>query len=798
MNAVRIRTLALCGCMTAALALPCVPVAAQDTAAEPAEAAPEPSAPGDIVVTATRQSQLLSKVPVSISAFSQKTLDTQGIRNVDDVTRFTPGLTLQRNGFGTQASISIRGINSSIGAGTVGVYVDDTPIQTRSIGYSSTNLYPQLFDLERVEVLRGPQGTLFGAGSQGGTVRFITPAPNLSDWHGYGRAELATVNNGGVTYEGGVAVGGPIVDDRVGFRASVSYRRDAGWIDRVTPDFVAANAGRAGFTRVVEEDSNRQGSLIARVALGFRLGDNITVTPSIQYQNTRLRDAYTYWDATSDRSESEFRNGQALRQPDHDKYVLPALRVEFNGPGFDVISNTSWFDRRHVRIDDYTNLIAGLYAGTNNVEVDTAGAPLLPGYRSYANMDNTYRNFTQEVRIQSQDPQARLTWVLGVFYNNLRQRAYEDIVDPQFGALIQYSTGLSLVAYTGFDLINGDLSLIADARTRDRQLAAYGEASFAIVDGLRIRAGARVSQNKFDGSNYATGPFNFATTQDSGRVKETPVTPKVSVEWQANPNNLFYATAAKGFRVGGTNPSIPVAACGADLAARGYDQSPPSYRSDSLWSYEGGVKSKLFGGGTQVAASVYHIDWSNIQQNVYLSGCGLQFTDNLGEVRSDGFDLQVNHRTGPLSLNLAVGYTDARYAKSQFATTGATMPRVRRGNAIEPRPWSVAAGGQYDVDLGGRDGYLRADYTFRGGKARIASQDPGTTSFDPDVLPSETEHQVNVRAGVVFGRLDLSVFANNLLDAHPRLTHYREGADPVFRETTLLPRTIGLTASYRY
>ncbi|HEY0269560.1 MAG TPA: TonB-dependent receptor [Sphingomonas sp.] len=762
-----------------------------------AQAAPAEN--GDIVVTATRQSQLLSKVPISVSAYSQKSLDVQGIRNINDVARFTPGISIERNGFGTQANISIRGIDSNIGAGTVGIYVDDTPIQTRSIGYSSTNLYPQLFDLERVEVLRGPQGTLFGAGSEGGTIRFITPAPSLEEWHEYARAELGAIDGGGTSYEAGLAVGGPIIKDKLGFRVSVDYRRDGGWIDRVVTDPVAANAARPGFTSIAEKNANHQGALVARAALTFQPFEDLKITPSILYQNTRLHDVYTYWDAESDPSRNVYRNGQALRQPDHDKYTLPALKIEYNGPGFDVIANTSWFSRTHRAIDDYTNLIAGIYAGSNNVEAGPDGNPLFPGYRAYATMKNSYHNFTQELRVQSQDPQARFTWVVGGFYNNLRESAVEDIIDPDFGEIIQYAYGAPIDVVTGFGIIDGQYSLLADGTSRDRQIAGYGEISYRIVGGLRARAGLRVSRNKFDSHNFATGAFNFATTDDRGKTSETPVTPKFSLEWQADRNTLLYATAAKGFRVGGANPSIPVAACGADLDARGYgDGAPTTYASDSLWSYEGGAKSKLFGGRTQISASVFHIHWKNIQQNVYLSGCGLQFTDNLGAVNSNGFDLQVNQKLGALTLNVAVGYTRARFSGDIFAQPGDAVPRIRKGDAIEPRPWTVVAGGQYDFSLLGRKSYLRADYTFRGGHAKTRYEDEDTTSYDPTILESQTESAVNLRAGLLFGPLDLSAFATNLLDDHPRLTHYAEGTDPIFRETTLTPRTVGLTASYRY
>ena len=164
--------------------------------AQTSATAPAAPAQSEIIVTATRRAERLQDVPISVSAFSQKTLDAQGLRSIDDLSRFSPGVTFTRNGLSgnyndASNSIAIRGIDSSAGAATTGIYVDDTPIQSRRIGFGTQNAYPQLFDLKRVEVLRGPQGALFGAGSEGGTVRFIAPAPSLSAVSAYGRAEVA-------------------------------------------------------------------------------------------------------------------------------------------------------------------------------------------------------------------------------------------------------------------------------------------------------------------------------------------------------------------------------------------------------------------------------------------------------------------------------------------------------------------------------------------------------------------------------------------------------------------------------
>ena len=185
----------------------------------------------EVVVTATRTSQLLSKVPLSVSAYTQETLDKQGIKSFSDIARYTPGVTFDEN----TKDVSIRGIKSNAGDATTGIYIDDTPIQLRTLGFNSNNTAPVVFDLDRVEVLRGPQGTLFGAGSEGGTVRYITPQPSLTRYSAYGRLEVAHTDQGAPSYEAGVAVGGPLVEDKLGFRVSVDQRRDGGYVDRIDP-----------------------------------------------------------------------------------------------------------------------------------------------------------------------------------------------------------------------------------------------------------------------------------------------------------------------------------------------------------------------------------------------------------------------------------------------------------------------------------------------------------------------------------------------------------------------------------
>src|SRR5450432_1056066 len=205
----------------------------------------------EIVVTATRREESISKVPISITALSQSDLDMKGIRDFSEMVRFTPGVAFDTSG--TNA-ISIRGISSSGGAGTTGIYIDDTPIQMRALGFNHDDTLPKTFDLYRVEVLRGPQGTLFGAGSEGGTVRYILTQPSVTKASTYARGEFSFTQYGEPSYEAGIAHGGPIIDGTLGFRASAWYRKDGGWIDRVDPTTRA----------VVDKNANTDESLVLR------------------------------------------------------------------------------------------------------------------------------------------------------------------------------------------------------------------------------------------------------------------------------------------------------------------------------------------------------------------------------------------------------------------------------------------------------------------------------------------------------------------------------------------------------
>src|ERR1700749_5305677 len=582
---------------------------AQTAPQKPAPAAQQPVAtePGggqieEVVVTATRRSEFLSKVPESVSAFTTEKMDTLGIKNFAAVARFTPGVTFDPD----SNSISIRGVSSDAGSGTTGIYLDDTPIQMRVLGFGSNNTLPAVFDLDRVEVLRGPQGTLFGAGSEGGTVRYITPQPSLTDYSVYAKSEISSTDGGAPSEEGGVAVGGPIIGDQLGFRVSAWIRHDGGWIDKVDDQT----------DQVTQKDTNYVDTYVLRGALAWQPTNGLTITPAIYYQNRDQNNLDQFWTALSDPDDGHFVTATPENMVDPDHFALSSLKMDYDLGSVEIISNTSYFDRREI-VNNYSGTLYNLSYFQQLVDRDhdpnydpcpgglcaqyallkkkdrpplllTDGLDL-PGYGddyiSNAFITNRQKNFTQEVRVQSTDSDARLTWIGGIFYAQNSQDSIEQINDPQLPQLTQYLWGEDMLTAWGEDLLaNGD-DYINDTVGHDWQIAGFGNATFAITDALKVQGGIRIAHTHFDFRNFADGPQNFGFSSGSGRKEENPITPMVGLTWQLNPDDMVYATWSKGYRIGGAKRPLPPS-CGNVQKANSYD-------SDTVTNYEVGTKDKF-------------------------------------------------------------------------------------------------------------------------------------------------------------------------------------------------------------
>jgi len=771
----------------------------------------EAQGPSEIVVTATRQAQVASRVPISISAYSQESMDVRGIKSLADVARFTPGIRFGRSAGGASNNISIRGIASDAGAGTTGIYIDDTPIQIRGLGFSSDNTLPAIFDLERVEVLRGPQGTLFGAGSEGGTVRFITPQPNLDHFQTYDRAEIAAVAHGGVNWETGAAIGGPIVPQKLGFRISAWHRRDAGYIDHVDNQ-----------TGMVDDKNINHGDVtVLRGALAYAPDDDLKLTLGITYQKRVTNASDNFFVGISDPGNGIFRTSTPEYRGSSDRWYQPSLNIQYSTGKVSITSISSYFERMNhtgysgtlYNLSYYQKCYldgCGFQSTGPGGSTDTNPGPLypfltptgidkrLPYYLSPSRVTNTQRLVTQELRLQSSDPNARLNWVVGLFYQHSRQRSTDELVDPLGNSFFNAVFGQSLEDFFSYPLYGQD-SYINNSVATESQIAGFANVTYGITEKLKLVAGGRYAQSKFSVVNFADGSQNGSRTEGSGKKTDKPFTPKLGVNYQADRNNLFYASWSKGFRAAGANPPIPVTPCADDLATLGLDSAPGAYKSDTVTSWELGSKNKFFGGKIQIEASAYTSNWSDIQQIVNLPTCALRFIANLGTARSRGFDLQAS--LSPLrgvTLDLAAGYTDTHFTQdARLAPEGQVV--VLNGDAIEGPPWTLSVGGRYEFGIGGIDAFVRGDLQYQSRLRRpIPQRDPASASYDAGLIAPAATTFVSLRAGALVHGADISLFIDNLLDSAPRLAlAHQDSSTLLFENATFRPRTIGLTVTYR-
>jgi outer membrane receptor protein involved in Fe transport len=835
------RAIALSGRSLAIALLVCVPaswVQAQTTT----DADTGGSVLEEVTVTATRQEESLNRVPISVSVETRDAMDLKGIKDFSDIVRFTPGVSFDTN---ETNAIAIRGIASSGGSGTTGIYIDDVPIQMRALGFNPDDTLIKVFDLDRIEILRGPQGTLFGSGSEGGTVRYITSQPNLSTPDLYARAESSYTAGGAPSYEAGVSGGTPIIDGTLAIKASIYYRRDGGWIDRVDPTTLA----------IVNSNANYDETTAFRVAAVWQPISALTVTPSFFYQDRQRNDVTIYWPTYSDPSSNHYVSADPTASPEPDAFFLPALSVQLDMGLTRLISTTSYFHRDDqsdyegtlYNLSYYQSLASPLTASGLIPDfplLDGAGVhlpPALVDYRSPNTVTNQQRNFTEELRLQSTDKDARVNWTVGTFISIERQFSFEQIHDPMADTLFNLEFGQGAAAYFGdtadqnpanpnFSSIlpYGD-SYFNSLVSHDRQFAGFGEADVNITDKLKLLLGARVAYTQYSIQSLSGGPQNGGPNPGNHSASQTPVTPKLGLSYQADPNDMYYATYARGFRPGGGNPNVPGGlVCGQDFINFGISGAPIAYKSDTVDSYEIGAKNGI-NNVVQLDTSIYYIKWNNIQQNIVPPICEIQWTQNLGAAVSKGFDIQADFDLGGgASLETSLGYTDAQFTQNAYVGNAAAsiaagvLPVVAKGdaiageNGIETPPWTATIGPQYKFTAFSHASFVRADYEYGSGEkwlppsrdSRTSQYDSGLTTTPSYTLPLFSTHFLSLRAGTQIQHVQLSLFADNVLDSHTITNSNHEvntfGADgtilasPLYRDITYRPLTVGITAVFKY
>ncbi len=737
-----------------------------------------------IVVNATKRQEDVAKVPLSVTVIGGEALEEQHITNFVDLTRSVPNLSFSGGAAGGGpglSTIELRGISSQAGSSTVGVYLDDVSLSIRNL-YSLGSAEPKFFDIDHIEVLRGPQGTLYGAGSMGGTIKFISIQPNVMSTESSFSAEVSSTQHGGVTSIVNGVYNAPLVPGVMGLRLGVQVGKVGGFIDQVSQ----SDPGQ-----VIAKDINSEKDLVLKAALKWTPNGQLAITPSIFYQ--RVKSEGLDVSHLTDISGNELprnQTDQLLREPGTDKMLVSSVTVAFDSGWSDLTSVTSYFKRDFDRTQDgqaanseffgcclIGGSPAGLAAAVNN----------LP---SAVYLDNSARQFSQELRLASKayaeknDP---LVWLAGVYFSDLKTRVTDN--EPVFGINDTFRRFGASTADP--DVLSGafandfpnDNAYFSERRYKETQSSVFGEATYYLNPALRLTAGLRYLRAKEtldrDGNFYfAGGPVHSSFTG-----KYHSFTPKFALSWDAAPTHTLFASATEGFRLGGANREIPLSICGQELSdVYHLTQSPGTFDSDSLWSYEVGSKSRFFDNRLSLNASAFVVKWKNIQQDIQLA-CTFDFEGNFGRATSRGVEIEARARPMP---NLDVGL----FGGVTHATFDEDVPSINVSSGAEllgvPK-WNAALTGEYRILTGSRlNVYVR-------GAARWVGASRGSYSPDNPDRSRPSYKTVDASIGATFASWDVSLFAKNLLNDQTILQRpFVQFLTEAYRQR---PRTIGLMVS---
>lgn len=754
-----------------------------------------------IIVTATKRDANLQDIPFSINAQTADDIQKTGATTLEDLSRNVAGLTVQNLGPG-QSQVSIRGVSAGQIVRDqpgvkeqVGVYLDESVI---SLSLFTPDL--DLFDLNRVETLRGPQGTLFGSGSVGGTVRYITNQPKLGTTEGTIEANVNLVD--GDDFGGHLkgAINAPL-GDKVAIRAVGYYTQYGGFI----------NARREGGG--VTEDINDGERYGGRVALTFEPSESFSITPRVIYQKistdgfnrqevfnlyanpfTTTRPAVTF---------NEREQHLLLQEGFEDETMIADATIKVGFGSVDLTSVSSYTDRDILVSRDASAL-------TGSVSVDLgfpAAGVLLP-----SNLADTTKvqSFTQEVRLSS-NGDGPFQWVLGGFYSDtdrdyaqrLPTPGYDAFTDARFGA------GTSVASANGFPL-NSPYN--ADIVYDIEQKAVFGEASYAFGEQFTLTAGGRYYDFSEDRLFKSGGLFSNGDNQ-TGSTKSDGFTPRVLASFKASDAITINAQASKGFRLGGINDPLNIPLCsggagGVDALTYG---GRPDYEDETLWNYELGVKTQ--GRGFTLNAAAFYTDISNLQVTADAGSCSSRVVFNVPKAHTQGFELELSASPADgLDLGISGSIVSAKFDSSVTTTTGVVIAGIRDGNRLPTVPkFQVSANATYTFAINdSADAYVSTSIQHVGNRVTQPGDQegnprsfvsglafagaPGTNATTLNlVLPSY--ELVNLSAGLEFNNgLSLIGYVNNLFDENALLSFDRErGGRARLGFSTNSPRTYGIT-----
>jgi outer membrane receptor protein involved in Fe transport len=719
-----------------------------------------------VVVTADKRDEILSDLPMSISVLSPADLAGTGRLGIDAIAAATTGIEYDfssQYGPGIVSNIAIRGISANQGDATTGIYLNDTPIQSPNSTFGNT--YPVSFDLARIEVLRGPQGVIFGRGAEGGAIRFITNEPSTTSISQLYRFELSTSDRGGTNLEFGAAAGGPLVHGLLGARVSAWYRADGGFINRIDP-FTGAP---------VDADANRGVDRAVRVAVAYEPADALRITPAFSYQSFEVHDTPAFFADPPTLAPGMLNNGKLLRQPSSDALTTGSMTVLDGFGGSNLTAVSSYVDRSATATVDTTNVAGIVYLNFGNPlgrAFPTSYADAVPTLLALHEIQ-----LSEEIRLASTDSAAPLRWVAGMFFSSLRWDSKQDtylITAPE------------------------NPGILTNDYNRDSETSAFGQARWSIGPYWDAGAGLRMGVLERHGSSF-TGGFTNARSAPfaSNSLRETlPPTPRLDLSFRPDGRNAFYAALAKGFRAGGIG--------GKGGSCEGA-ATPVSFGPDSVWSAEIGAKNQLFDRRLSLDVSIFDIHWNGIQES-FVNSCNQSFITNAGTVRSAGFDLASELlMTDRLHVGAAIGFLDVRYSRTLRTGDGqiiVAQDTVVGGVPSVPAPWSGTLSARYEWPfLGGRaTPYASAVEIIRShNPGPFTEQLPASLNYDPALKADPATYLLNLQLGLFRADLDLHLFVNNATNSLPQLQRYPDApGSALVYAYTLQPRTVGVRGSWAF
>ena len=797
-----LRRAALIGAASMLALSAATPAFAQD---DPAAAAPEDEQ--NVVVTASLREQNLIDVPFSINAQTEEDIQRSGANTIEDLSRNVAGLTIQNLGPG-QNQVSVRGVSAGQIVRDqpgvkeqVGVYLDDSVI---SLSLFTPDI--DLFDLNRVETLRGPQGTLFGAGSVGGTIRYITNQPDIDDLEGSieGNINLVGGDDFGGHLKGMVNV--PFAQGAA-LRAVGYYTEYGGFID----------ARREGGG--IDENVNGGHRAGGRLSLALEPAAGIRITPRVLYQEIRVngfnrQEVYNLYanPFTTTRPPVTFGEREQfllLRERFEDDTLLADLTVNVEASENITLTSVSTYINRDILVSRDASALTG------SVTVDLAFAPaavLLPSNL----VDTTHLStFAQEFRVGAH-VDGVYDAVLGVFYSDtsrdysqrLPTPGYDVFTDARFGA------GTAVAVANGFPL-NSPYN--ADLPYDIRQAAIFGEITFNVTERLDFTVGGRyydfAETRQFNsGGLFSNGDNNIDRTSSDG------FSPRAILSFEAAPNVRVNAQASKGFRLGGVNDplNIPLCTGGANgIDAQTYGNRP-TYEDETLWNYEVGVRGQRR--GLRFAAAAFYTDISNLQVTADAGSCSSRVVFNVPEAHTMGIEAELSMSPAPgLDFSINGSILEAKFDSDVTTTGGAIIAGIRDGNRLPTVPnFQASANVSYSFPVAeGAEAFVGASFQHVGSRyTQPSDQENNPRSFVHGLpfggapanattildLRLPAYQYVNLSAGIDWDNgLSAMLYVTNLFDENALLSFDRErGGRARLGFNVGQPRVIGITVRKRF